>query len=127
MTIPAGNNAPGASGTGPVSRYNLKLCCFILLLSKIVLILNTCTCYLSLTIVIEILLIYLFIFGIKMYPKLPNSLTYTSQDKKMVSCFSLVYIIKIERWGYLQRKVFKYQHINAEISTEERYALSEIY
>ena len=46
---PAGNDATGASGTGPVMGYSLKLCCFILYIY--VLILNTCTYFDTLTLV----------------------------------------------------------------------------
>ena len=72
-SIPAGNDATGASGIGPVLGYNLKLICFILF--NLVLILNTCTCLVSLTIVMEILFNYIVNFKIKIYRKMPRSLT----------------------------------------------------
>ena len=73
MSIPASNDATGVSGTGSVLGYNLKLICFIL--SNLMLILNTCTCLVSLTIVMEILFNYIVNFGIKVYWKMPRSLT----------------------------------------------------
>ena len=67
--IPVGDDATGASGTGPVMGYSLKLKCFILFI--FVLFLNTCTCFVSLTMVMEILFIYMFNFGTKICPKMP--------------------------------------------------------
>ena len=64
---------------GPVPEV-LWLVCFILFLVEVVLIINTCTCYVSFTIVMEILLNCMFNFGIKMCPKLPNSLTIRKPD-----------------------------------------------
>ena len=78
MSVPAGNDATGASGTGPVIGYNLKLLCFILF--NFVLILNTCTCLDSLTIVMELLFDYIVNFGIKICPKLPIYLTIQKSD-----------------------------------------------
>ena len=78
MTIPAGNDATGASSTGLVLGYNLKLICFILF--NFVLILNTCTCLVSLTIVMEILSNYIVNFGIKIYWKMPRFLTIQKPD-----------------------------------------------
>jgi len=80
MTIPAGNGATSASGTGPASGYSLKLLCFILFLVKFVLNLNTCTCYFSLTTVMEILLFYMLNFGTTICPKLSISLTIKKPD-----------------------------------------------
>jgi hypothetical protein len=71
-SVPAGNDATGASGTGPVLGYNLKLICFILF--NFVLILNTCTCLDSLTIVMKILFNHIVNFGIKIYRKMPRFL-----------------------------------------------------
>ena len=78
MSIPAGNDATGASGTGPVLGYNLKLICFFLF--NLVLSLNTCTCLVSLTVVMEILFNYIVNFGIKIYRKLPRFLTIQKPD-----------------------------------------------
>ena len=68
-TVPAGNDTTGASGTGPVLEYSLKLMCFILFI--FVLILNTSTCFVSLTMVMEVLFIYMFNFGTKICTKMP--------------------------------------------------------
>ena len=73
MSVLAGNDATGVSGTGPVLGYNLKLICFILF--NFVLILNTCICLDLLTIVMEILFNYIVNFGIKIYQKMPRFLT----------------------------------------------------
>ena len=80
MTIPTGNGATSASGTGPASGYSLKLLCFILFLVKFVLNLNTCTCYFSLTTVMEILLFYMLNFGTTICQKLSISLTIQKPD-----------------------------------------------
>ena len=73
-SIPGGDDATGASGTGPVMGYSLKLKCFILFI--FVLFLNTCTCFVSLTMVMEILFIYMFNFRIKICPKIHICLTH---------------------------------------------------
>ena len=77
-SIPGGDDATGASGTGPVMGYSLKLKCFILFV--FVLILNTCTCSVSLTIVMEILFNYMFNFRIKICQKMSIFLTIQIPD-----------------------------------------------
>ena len=91
-SIPGGDDATGASGTGPVTGYSLKLISFILfnfvlnlsfisfILFNFVLNLNTCTCFVSLTIVMKILFNYIFNFGIKLCPKVPIFLTIQKPD-----------------------------------------------
>jgi hypothetical protein len=75
MSIPAGNGATGASGTGPALGYILNLFWFnflFMLTSKNNM--NTCTYFihtLSLIYAIKLLVI----FAIKIYRKLPSYLT----------------------------------------------------
>ena len=78
MSIPAGNGAPGASGTGPALGYTLNLFWFnilFMLISENNL--NTSTYFvhtLSLIYVMKLLVI----FGIKIYQKLSSYLTKVS-------------------------------------------------
>ena len=74
MSIPAGNGAPGASGTGPALGYTLNLFWFNILF---ILIsennMNTSTYFIhTLSVFYAIKLV---IFGIKIYQKLPSYLT----------------------------------------------------
>jgi len=87
MTIPVGNDTTGASGTGPVSGCSLKLMCFILFLSKFVLILNTCTYYVSLTKVMKLFLYYMFNFAIKICLKLPSCLTLATRAGRLAQAY----------------------------------------
>src|SRR6185437_5605837 len=86
MSIPAGNGAPGASGTGPALGYTLNLFWFnilFMLISENNM--NTSTYFvhtLSLFYVMKLLVI----FGIKIYQKLPSSLTIQKLD--LVNRFS---------------------------------------
>ena len=78
MSIPAGNDTTGASGTGPVLGYILNMFWFkilFMLISKNNM--NTSTYFvhtLSLIYVMKLLVI----FGIKIYQKLPSYLTESS-------------------------------------------------
>ena len=77
MSIPAGNGATGASGTGPALGYTLNLFWFIywfMLISENNI--NTST-YLLITLSLYIMKL-LVIFGIKIYRKLPIFLTGTT-------------------------------------------------
>ena len=80
MSIPAGNNAPGASGTGPALGYTLNIFWFnilFMLISENNM--NTSTYFvhtLSLFYVMKLLVI----FGIKIYRKLPSFLTIQKPD-----------------------------------------------
>ena len=87
--IPVGDDATGASGTGPVMGYSLKLKCFILFI--FVLFLNTCTCFVSLTMVVEILFIYMFNFEIKICLKMSISLI-VQRFKKRILWPSIIYL-----------------------------------
>jgi hypothetical protein len=75
MSIPAGNGATGAPGTGSALRYLLNLLWFkswFMLISKNNM--NTCT-YLIHTLSLIYIMKLLVIFGIKIYRKLPSCLT----------------------------------------------------
>jgi hypothetical protein len=75
MSIPAGNGATGALGTGPALGYLLKLLWFnslFILISENNM--NTCT-YLVHTLSLIYIMKLLVIFGIKIYRKLPRCLT----------------------------------------------------
>jgi hypothetical protein len=75
MSIPAGNGATGAPGTGPALGYILNLFWFnslFMLISENNM--NTCT-YLLHTLSFIYIMKLLVIFGIKIYQKLPNYLT----------------------------------------------------
>ena len=75
MSIPAGNGATGASGTGPAFGFTLNLFWFnflFILISKNNM--NTCT-YLIHTLSLIYAMKLLVIFGIKIYRKLPSYLT----------------------------------------------------
>jgi hypothetical protein len=75
MSIPAGNGATGAPGTGPALGYLLNLFWFnylFMLISEN----NMNTCTLSLIYIIKLLVI----FGIKIYQKLPIILTIQKPD-----------------------------------------------
>jgi hypothetical protein len=75
MSIPAGNGATGAPGTGPVLWYILNLFWFnslFMLISENNM--NTCT-YLTNTLSLIYIIKLLVIFGIKIYRKLPIILT----------------------------------------------------
>ena len=75
MSIPAGNGATGASGTGPALGYTLNLFWFnflFMLISKNNM--NTCT-YLIHTLSLIYAMKLIVIFGIKIYRKLPSYLT----------------------------------------------------
>ena len=75
MSIPTGNDATGASGTGPALGYTLNLFWFnflFMLISKNNM--NTCT-YLIHTLSLIYAMKLLVIFGIKIYRKLPSYLT----------------------------------------------------
>ena len=80
MSIPAGNGATGASGTGPVLGYTLNLFWFnflFMLISENNM--NTSTFFvhiLSLFYAMKLLVI----FGIKIYQKLPSCLTIQKSD-----------------------------------------------
>jgi hypothetical protein len=56
MSASAGNDASGASGTGPTSGYSLIFLYFIGFIVKFILTLNTCTYLVSLFIVIKLLI-----------------------------------------------------------------------
>jgi len=76
MSIPAGNGATGASGTGPALGYLLNLLWFnslFMLISENNM--NTCT-YLVHTLSLIYIMKLILIFGIKIYRKLPRYLTY---------------------------------------------------
>jgi hypothetical protein len=75
MSIPTGNGATGALGTGPALGYLLKLLWFnslFILISENNM--NTCT-YLVHTLSLIYIMKLLVIFGIKIYRKLPSFLT----------------------------------------------------
>ena len=75
MSIPAGNGATGASGTGPALGYLLNLLWFnslFMLISKNNM--NACT-HLFHTLSLIYAMKLLVIFGIKIYQKLPSFLT----------------------------------------------------
>jgi hypothetical protein len=75
MSIPAGNGATGAPGTGPALGYILNLFWFnylFMLISENNM--NTCT-YLLNTLSLIYVMKLLVIFGIKIYRKLPRFLT----------------------------------------------------
>ena len=75
MSIPAGNGATGASGTGPALGYLLNLLWFnslFMLISENNM--NTCT-YLVHTLSLIYIMKLILIFGIKIYRKLPRYLT----------------------------------------------------
>src|SRR6185369_13134851 len=77
MSIPAGNGATGASGTGPALGYLLNLLWFnslFMLISEKNM--NTCT-YLVHTLSLIYIMKLILIFGIKIYRKLPRYLTHT--------------------------------------------------
>ena len=79
MSIPAGNGATGASGTGPVLRYVLNLFWFnilFLLISENNMNTNT---YFVHTLSLFYAMKFLVIFLIKIYQKLPSSLTGTRE------------------------------------------------
>ena len=91
MSIPAGNGAPGASGTGPALEYTLNLFWFnilFMLISENNM--NTSTFFvhtLSLFYVMKLLVI----FEIKIYRKLPSYLTIQKPDlvnRLLVSSFA---------------------------------------
>jgi hypothetical protein len=76
MSIPAGNGATGASGTGPALEYLLNLLWFnslFMLINKNNM--NTCT-YIVHTLSLIYIMKLILIFGIKIYRKLPRFLTY---------------------------------------------------
>jgi hypothetical protein len=81
MSIPAGNGATSASGTGPALGYLLNLLWFnslFMLISENNM--NTCTYYvhtLSLIYIMKLILI----FGIKIYQKLPRYLTVNARGR----------------------------------------------
>ena len=75
MSITAGNGAPGASGTGPALGYTLNLFWFnilFMLISENNM--NTSTYFVH-TFSLFYAMKFLVIFGIKIYRKLPSSLT----------------------------------------------------
>src|SRR6185437_13094704 len=75
MSIPAGNGAPGASGTGPVLGYTLNLFWFnilFMLFSKNNMNTNT---YFIFTLSLFYAMKLLVKFGIKIYRNLPSYLT----------------------------------------------------
>src|SRR6185436_18739621 len=75
ISIPAGNGATGASGTGPALGYLLNLLWFnslFMLISENNM--NTCT-YLVHTLSLIYIMKLILIFGIKIYRKLPRYLT----------------------------------------------------
>jgi hypothetical protein len=77
MSIPAGNGATGASGTGPALGYFLNLLWFnslFMLISENNM--NTCT-YIVHTLSLIYIMKLILIFGIKIYRKLPRFLTGT--------------------------------------------------
>jgi hypothetical protein len=80
MSIPVGNGATGAPGTGPALGYLLNLLWFkswFMLISKNNM--NTCT-YLIHTLSLIYIMKLLVIFGIKIYQKLPSCLTMDSEE-----------------------------------------------
>ena len=80
MSIPAGNGAPGASGTGPALGYTLNLFWFnilFMLISENNM--NTSTYFVH-TLSLFYAMKFLVIFGIKIYRKLPSSLTFQKPD-----------------------------------------------
>ena len=82
MSIPAGNGATGAPGTGPALGYLLNLFWFnylFMFFSENNM--NTCT-YLLNTLSLYIMKL-LVIFGIKIYRKLPIFLTQTFSDSEL--------------------------------------------
>ena len=80
MSIPAGNGAPGASGTGPALGYTLNQFWVIILFMVI----SENNMNMSAYFVSTISLIYamklIIIFGIKIYQKLPSLLTIQKPD-----------------------------------------------
>jgi hypothetical protein len=72
-----GNGTAGASGTGPASRYNLKLShlfiVFILFLYR--LIMNTNNLYTTILLIINNSMIFLLDFEIKIYRKITKLVT----------------------------------------------------
>jgi hypothetical protein len=87
MSIPAGNGATGAPGTGPALGYLLNLFWFnslFMLISENNM--NTCT-YLIHTLSLIYIMKLLVIFGIKIYQKLPNYLTKKIRLERRPFCF----------------------------------------
>ena len=79
MSIPAGNGATGASGTGPTLWYILNLFWFnILFILIIENNMNTSTYFVH-TLSLFYAMKFLVIFRIKIYQKLPSSLTGTRE------------------------------------------------
>jgi hypothetical protein len=91
MSIPAGNGATGASGTGPALGYILNLLWFnslFIFITKNNM--NTCT-YLIHTLSLIYIMKLLVIFEIKIYQKLPSFLTIQKPEfvnKLLVSSFA---------------------------------------
>ena len=88
MSIPAGNGATGASGTGPALGYLLNLLWFnslFMLISENNM--NTCT-YLVHTLSLIYIMKLILIFGIKIYRKLPRYLTEHARDKQITELLS---------------------------------------
>jgi len=84
-SIPAGNGATGASGTGPALGYLLNLLWFnslFMLISENNM--NTCT-YLVHTLSLIYIMKLILIFGIKIYRKLPKCLTGTPRGAAAAS------------------------------------------
>jgi len=84
MSIPAGNGATGASGTGPALGYILNLFWFnilFMLISENNM--NTSTYFVH-TLSLFYAMKLLVIFGIKIYQKLPSYLTDSSKQNLLV-------------------------------------------
>ena len=104
MSIPAGNGAPVASGTGPALGYTLNLFWFnilFMLISENNM--NTSTYFvhtLSLFYAIKLLVI----FGIKIYQKLPRFLTtYMVHTIPIVGLTQQVTLQKLKWQGYVPK------------------------